>query len=95
MIVLVTYDVCTTTPDGARRLRKVAKACMNYGTRVQMSVFECRLTPAQRVMLEAELIDIINIDSDSLRIYDLGNNPSKITHIGSKKPVDVDGLLLF
>ncbi|TQS85795.1 MAG: CRISPR-associated endonuclease Cas2 [Candidatus Methanoprimaticola hominis] len=95
MIVLVTYDVCTTTPEGARRLRKVARACMNYGTRVQMSVFECRLTPAQRVMLESELKQIIDEESDSLRIYDLGNNPSRITHIGSKKPLDVDGLLLF
>ncbi len=68
---------------------------MNYGTRVQMSVFECRLTPAQRVMLESELKQIIDEESDSLRIYDLGNNPSRITHIGSKKPLDVDGLLLF
>ncbi len=93
--MLVTYDVCTTTPEGARRLRKVARACMNYGTRVQMSVFECRLTPAQRVMLESELKQIIDEESDSLRIYDLGNNPSRITHIGSKKPLDVDGLLLF
>lgn len=91
--MLVTYDVCTTTPEGARRLRKVARACMNYGTRVQMSVFECRLTPAQRVMLESELKQIIDEESDSLRIYDLGNNPSRITHIGSKKPLDVDGLL--
>ncbi len=93
--MLVTYDVCTTTPEGARRLRKVARACMNYGTRVQMSVFECRLTPAQRMMLESELKQIIDEESDSLRIYDLGNNPSRITHIGSKKPLDVDGLLLF
>lgn len=93
--MLVTYDVCTTTPEGARRLRKVARACMNYGTRVQMSVFECRLTPAQRVMLESELKQMIDEESDSLRIYDLGNNPSRITHIGSKKPLDVDGLLLF
>ena len=93
--MLVTYDVCTTTPEGARRLRKVARACMNYGPRVQMSVFECRLTPAQRMMLESELKQIIDEESDSLRIYDLGNNPSRITHIGSKKPLDVDGLLLF
>ena len=93
--MLVTYDVCTTTPEGARRLRKVARACMNYGTRVQMSVFECRLTPAQRMMLESELKQIIDEESDSLRIHDLGNNPSRITHIGSKKPLDVDGLLLF
>lgn len=95
MIVLVTYDVCTTTPEGARRLRRVAKACMNYGSRVQMSVFECRLTPAQRVLLEEDLKRIIDEETDSLRIYDLGNNPSRITHIGSKKPLDVEGLLLF
>lgn len=91
----MTYDVSTTTPEGARRLRRVAKACMNYGSRVQMSVFECRLTPAQRVLLEEELKQIIDEETDSLRIYDLGNNSSRITHIGSKKPLDVEGLLLF
>ncbi len=95
MIVLVTYDVQTVDAAGARRLRKVAKTCMNYGTRVQMSVFECKVTPAQRVMLEHDLREIIDDEKDSLRIYDLGSNPSKITHIGVKKPIDPDGLLMF
>lgn len=95
MIVLITYDVNTGTPEGCRRLRRVARICLNYGTRVQMSVFECRLSPAQRVMIEEELSSEIDMDLDSLRIYDLGNNPSRITHIGAKKPVDPESLLLF
>ncbi len=95
MIVLVTYDVNTTDAEGCRRLRKVAKTCMNYGLRVQMSVFECKITPAQRVMLENDLRGIIDEEHDSLRIYDLGSNPSRITHIGSKKPLDPDGVLIF
>ena len=88
MIVLITYHVNTETPEGRRRLRKVAKICLNYGTRVQMSVFECRLSPAQRVMIEEELSSEIDMELDSFRIYELGNNPSKITHIGAKKPID-------
>lgn len=95
MITLITYDVCTMDADGCRRLRKVAKICMNYGIRVQMSVFECKITPAQRVSLENELKNAINIEEDSLRIYDLGSNPRNITHIGAKKPLDPDGLLMF
>ena len=95
MIVLITYDVNTETPKGRRRLRRVAKICLNYGTRVQMSVFECRLSPAQRVMIEEELSSEIDKELDSLRIYDLGNNPSKITHIGARKPLDPESVLLF
>ena len=95
MIVLVTYDVQTIDVAGSRRLRKVAKTCMNYGTRVQMSVFECKVTPAQRVMLEHDLREIIDDTKDSLRLYDLGSNPSKITHIGVKRPIDPDGVLMF
>lgn len=95
MITLVTYDVSTVDADGCRRLRKVARICMNYGIRVQMSVFECKITPAQRVQLEDALRDVIDLDRDSLRIYDLGSDPRRVTHIGSKKPVDPDGLLMF
>lgn len=95
MIVLITYDVNTETPEGRRRLRRVAKICLNYGTRVQMSVFECRLSSAQRVMIEEELSSEIDKELDSLRIYDLGNNPSKITHIGARKPLDPESVLLF
>lgn len=95
MISLVTYDVSTVDTDGCRRLRKVARICMNYGIRVQMSVFECKITPAQRVQLEEALREVIDMEKDSLRIYDLGSNPKGITHIGSKKPMDPDGLLMF
>ena len=95
MIVLITYDVNTEDADGKRRLRHVAKVCMNYGIRVQKSVFECNLSPAQRVTIESDLRRIIDEEKDSLRIYDLGSNPSKITHIGSKEPLRFDGLLMF
>ena len=95
MITLITYDVCTSDPEGSRRLRKVAKICTNYGSRVQMSVFECKITPAQRIELEHILKQTIDPDKDSLRLYDLGSNPRNITHIGAKKPIDPDGLLIF
>ncbi len=95
MIVLVTYDVCTSDENGAKRLRNVAKICLNYGIRVQKSVFECKLAPAQRVTLEHELRSAIDEEKDSLRIYNLGSNPSKITHIGIHQPLDFDGVLMF
>ena len=74
MLVLITYDVNTTTKAGEKRLRKVAKECVNYGQRVQNSVFECLLTEAQFVVLKARLISIINDTMDSVRFYFLGNN---------------------
>lgn len=96
MMVLVTYDVCTDTQDGRRRLRRVARVCMNYGIRVQKSVFECRVSPAERVVLEDELRRSVDPGSDSVRIYDLGSmSPSKITHIGAKEFLDLDGPLIF
>jgi len=96
MYLLVTYDVNTASPDGARRLRQVAKICQNYGQRVQNSVFECLVSPAQKVELEAALTDTINLSSDSLRIYHLGTNyQSKITTIGKTKGVDPEGVLLI
>ena len=73
MLVLITYDVNTETAAGRARLRKVAKQCVNYGRRVQNSVFECMLDQAQCVALKAILIDIIDEDVDSLRFYYLGN----------------------
>ena len=69
MDILLTYDVETTTPEGARRLRQVAAACENYGQRVQKSVFECRLTLTEFEAMEASLLDIIDLDKDSLRVY--------------------------
>lgn len=74
MLILITYDVETTTKAGEKRLRKVAKECVNYGQRVQNSVFECLLTEAQFVTLKATLASIIDDSADSIRFYFLGNN---------------------
>ena len=73
MLILITYDVSTETETGKRRLRKVAKQCVNYGTRVQNSVFECILDNAQYVMLKSALSEIIDKNVDSLRFFNLGN----------------------
>ena len=74
MLILVTYDVETLTKDGQKRLRHVAKACMNYGQRVQNSVFECLIDEAHYVILKNEITGIINPKLDSIRFYILGNN---------------------
>lgn len=96
MMVLITYDVNTETGAGKTRLRKVAKQCVNYGTRVQNSVFECILDNAQFVMLKAKLADIIDESVDSLRFYHLGNkNKTKIEHIGVDKGIHVKETLIF
>lgn len=85
MLVVITYDVNTETHEGRRRLRRIAKQCVNYGQRVQNSVFECLLDSAQCKALQAKLCDIINIEKDSLRFYYLGNKyESKIEHFGCK-----------
>lgn len=85
MLVLITYDVSVVTSDGQRRLRNIAKVCLDYGTRVQNSVFECEVTPAQLVILKAELMDIYNPDEDSLRFYHLGKKGrQKVEHCGAK-----------
>lgn len=85
MMVLITYDVETTTPNGRKRLRKVAKACVNQGQRVQNSVFECVLDPAQLTFLRNELLKIIDNETDSLRFYYMGNNwQKKVDHFGAK-----------
>lgn len=96
MMVLITYDVNTETGAGKARLRKVAKQCVNYGTRVQNSVFECVLEHAQFVMLKAKLADIIDESVDSLRFYHLGNkHKTKIEHIGVDKGIHVEETLIF
>ena len=83
MLVLITYDVSTETAAGRKRLRKVAKQCVNHGQRVQNSVFECLLDAAQYAMLKAELTALIDPELDSLRFYQLGRNyTSKVEHIG-------------
>lgn len=96
MLVLITYDVNTETAAGKKRLRKVAKQCVNYGRRVQNSVFECILDNAQCVMLKAELTDIIDTNVDSLRFYYLGNSyKTKIEHIGIDKGISADDILVM
>ena len=89
MLVLITYDVRTEDALGKKRLRKVAKQCVNYGQRVQNSVFECRLDAAKLREVEAKLEAIIDKDHDSLRIYMLGNAyENKVKHIGVKPSYD-------
>lgn len=96
MLVLITYDVNTETAAGKTRLRKVAKQCVNYGTRVQNSVFECILDPAQCLMLKSMLTEIIDESVDSLRFYYLGKPDSaKVEQIGIGKGVKVNEPLIF
>lgn len=96
MMVLITYDVDTISETGQKRLRKVAKACQNYGQRVQNSVFECRLTESQFVLLKNILDNIIDKKLDSIRFYLLGNNwSSRIEHIGKHDIISLDGELII
>ena len=95
MLVLVTYDVNTETTEGRKRLRRVAKACENCGQRVQFSVFECLLDPAQWSVLRARLIDEIDEELDSLRFYFLGSNwKQRMEHVGAKPAYDPEGPLI-
>ena len=96
MLVLITYDVNTETAAGKTRLRKVAKQCVNYGRRVQNSVFECLLDTAQCRSLQALLTDIIDSKVDSLRFYYLGNKyETKVEHVGVEKGIAADQVLLL
>lgn len=95
MMVLVSYDVAMNE-NGQKRLRRVARACKDYGQRVQFSVFECNVDPAQWTLLRQRLIDEIIPGTDSLRFYFLGSNwRNRIEHIGAKKAVDLEGLLVI
>ena len=96
MLMLVTYDVNVETQAGRRRLRRVARACLDFGQRVQNSVFECEVEPAQWATLRARLVDEINPDTDSLRFYRLGaDGRRRIEHVGAKPALDLDGPLVF
>lgn len=96
MLILVTYDVNTQDKEGRKRLRRVAKQCVNYGVRVQNSVFECIVDAAQFRMLKKKLIDEIDPVKDSLRFYNLGNRAdTKAEHIGAKDALKVDDELIF
>lgn len=95
MLVLVTYDVKTASPEGEKRLRHVAKICKDYGQRVQYSVFECVVDPAQSTLFRQRLIDAIEESQDSLRFYFLGSNWRKrVEHIGAKPSYDPEGPLI-
>lgn len=94
-MVLVTYDVNTESDDGVKRLRKVAKVCVNYGQRVQNSVFECLLDPAEFAKLKHSLVGMIDMEKDSLRFYYLGKNwKNRVEHYGAKGGYDPEGLLI-
>lgn len=95
MLVLVTYDVATGTSAGRRRLQRVAKACLDYGQRVQNSVFECQIDMSQWRELENRLLKIINVEEDSLRFYFLGNNwHRRVEHHGTKPSIDMQAPLI-
>ena len=96
MLVLITYDVNTETAAGKKGLRQVAKQCVNYGTRVQNSVFECEMDAAKCREVKAVLEEIIDTEKDSLRFYYLGNNyKNKVEHIGVRESLDMKGVLLM
>lgn len=95
MMILVTYDINTETQAGKTRLRKVSRQCLNYGQRVQNSVFECLVDPVQLRQLKVLLVRIIDTDRDSLRFYNLGNNwHHRIEHIGAKASLNLEGPLI-
>ena len=96
MLVLITYDVNTETASGKKRLRKVAKECQNYGQRVQNSVFECIMDNAKTKVVKAKLLEIIDMDKDSLRFYYLGNAYKiKVEHYGTKTSIDLEETLII
>ncbi len=96
MLVLITYDVNTETEAGRKRLRHVAKQCVNYGQRVQNSVFECVMDAAKCREVKNKLEKIIDKDKDSLRFYYLGNNyQNKVEHIDAKESYNVEGTLII
>ena len=91
MMVLVSYDVKTEDPAGRRRLRRIAKACQDFGQRVQYSVFECVVDPAQWARLRNRLLKEMDPDEDSLRFYFLGANwRRRVEHAGAKPAMDPD-----
>lgn len=95
MMVLITYDVDTISETGQKRLRKVARVCQDYGLRVQNSVFECRLSEAQFVILRNRLESIINHELDNIRIYFLGKNwKNRIESVGKQMVMDIDEELI-
>lgn len=95
MMVIVSYDVSTVTSEGRKRLRRVAKACLNHGIRVQNSVFECNVDNSQWVSFKSQLLDEYNPAEDSLRFYFLGNNyRHRVEHLGAKPAINVEDPLI-
>ena len=96
MMVLISYDVSTTSPAGKKRLRKVAKECQNHAQRVQNSVFEADLDYSSFLKLKEKLMDLIDKEEDSLRFYYLGNNwERRVKHIGAKKTYNPEGVIII
>jgi len=96
MYVLITYDVSTTTPAGRKRLRKIAKTCLDYGQRVQNSVFECKVNPAQLVEFRDKLLSIMDDQTDSIRIYNLGKNwEPRVEHHGKNDDYNIEQPLIL
>ncbi|WP_345793073.1 CRISPR-associated endonuclease Cas2 [Thauera sp. JM12B12] len=96
MMVLVSYDVSTSSASGERRLRRLAKACRDYGQRVQYSVFEIEVDYAQWTFLKNRLCELIDPEQDSLRFYYLGKSwQSKVEHVGAKPALDLNGPLIL
>ena len=96
MLVLITYDVCTQDAAGRKRLRQIAKECVNYGQRVQNSVFECILDAAQYRQLQHKLVKLMDPEQDSLRFYSLGNRyQGKVEHFGVKESYEAEGVLII
>lgn len=96
MLVLITYDVRTDTPGGQKRLRRIAKDCLDFGQRVQYSVFECEVDPAQWTSLKSRLLKEYNEKEDSLRFYLLGSNwKRRVEHYGAKPAVDFSGAMIL
>ncbi len=95
MLILVSYDVSTETREGRRRLRRVAKTCLGYGQRVQKSVFECQVNAAQLEVLKTELLDIIDLAEDSLRMYRILEPLAKhVMEFGKFKAIDFTDTLM-
>ena len=96
MLVLITYDINTETAAGRKRLRQVAKQCVNYGQRVQHSVFECILDSTQYALVTHKLLELIDPKTDSLRFYNLGkNHKAKVIHHGTKPAIDLEDTLIL
>ena len=96
MLYIISYDVSTSTPQGKRRLRRVAKACENYGVRVQNSVFECELDYSTFLELKHQLYELIDSAVDSLRFYPMGKNGRQhVVHLGAKMALDVTAPLIL